>query len=468
MKKANLLLITFDQWRGDWANIYQPIIELPSIKRIGKKGWTAQRCYTSSPQCVPARLSMLSGLMPSKFGVTKNKDLTIPDDMPSMFREMQKNGWETSLVGKTHWSNHNVEHDLRDNIKLLKSVGFNQVVEIAGPRALQRVSCELTDEWKEVGVYENQIKDLQKRYANGRNKSAWTIRHTVLPSNLYPDIWVTERAIKEMDKLNTDKPWILWVSYVGPHEPFDTPKPWSGMNENTKFRNKPTSAHWINELKVECGIRKNHNSWKGKITQREIGGIRKDYADHCRLLDDQVGKLVDRIKTRDDYAKTAVLITADHGELLGDGNMLYKSTFLEGSVRVPLIYKPPKNHEKIRGRATKKPISMHKAIQSVLSSLENGGKLDQVVTKATNNDFVVSEYDEEIMIVKGYTKIVFDADGIPLWGTNTLRDPQEDVNILKSNSRFKSNILDDLESIKEIGGAALAARRDEGWIWRQL
>ena len=44
----------------------------------------------------------------------------------------------------------------------------------------------------------------------------------IFPNSLYPDLWITEKAIKKIKELPENNRWILWVSYVGPHEPFDT------------------------------------------------------------------------------------------------------------------------------------------------------------------------------------------------------------------------------------------------------
>ena len=44
-----------------------------------------------------------------------------------------------------------------------------------------------------------------------------------------------------------------------------------------------------------------------------------------------------------------MLATADHGDMLGDGGMLYKGSFLEGAIRVPFVYKPPGETAQERG-----------------------------------------------------------------------------------------------------------------------
>ena len=110
----NLLLITFDQMRSDWYAADNKFMDLPVLGELSKKGAIFNRCYTPSPQCVPARLSWLTGMMPSKIGVTKNLNCSITEDIPTLFRGLKEIGVETKIIGKTHWTAHHVEKDLRD------------------------------------------------------------------------------------------------------------------------------------------------------------------------------------------------------------------------------------------------------------------------------------------------------------------------------------------------------------------
>ena len=138
--KQNWLLITFDQWRGDW--LHQPWLNLPQIQKIAKEGWHLKRCYTSSPQCVPARVSWLTGETPKELGLTRNSPYTVSANANSFVRELRdKEGYYTSLLGKTHWTSHGTPGDLRENLPLLRSLGFDSAVEIAGSRALRHREC---------------------------------------------------------------------------------------------------------------------------------------------------------------------------------------------------------------------------------------------------------------------------------------------------------------------------------------
>ena len=242
--KTNLLIISFDQWRGDWGDMYDPVVDLPALKKLSDEGLTVRRCYTNSPQCVPARFSWITGLEPSQLGITENADVSLPLDCPSKIRELREKGWDTTIVGKTHWSSHYGNKDIRESSKLITQLGFNKMIEIPGPRALKNINCELTDDWEKEGWLLKQRENLKLRYEQHKTEEAWTSSETILPNHLYPDIWISEKAKEEIDKLPHNSPWLIWVSFVGPHEPFDTPSPWRGITTNEELPKPIQERKW--------------------------------------------------------------------------------------------------------------------------------------------------------------------------------------------------------------------------------
>ena len=247
---------------------------------------------------------------------SQNISCSITNKIPSIFREIQSKGWATELVGKTHWSSHEGEVDLRDTQDLIRQTGFNNVIEIAGPRALQRVRCTLTDKWQKEGFYDDYKSDLKKRYGKGRTRNAWTPKPSCLPNQLYPDIWIADQAVKSLERMNTSIPWLLWVSFVGPHEPFDTPREWAEIKSKKPPKHIGEKA-WISKLSDDIELKKNKIKWDGLISNRDIEEFRMDYANNISLLDDQVGKLIEALKEEKTH-KYRCLITSDHGEMLGD------------------------------------------------------------------------------------------------------------------------------------------------------
>ena len=436
---------------------------MPVLEKLSAEGWTATKCYTNSPQCVPARFSWLTGLEPSQLGITKNENVDLPEDAPSIIRWARKRGWYTELVGKTHWTKHQKGVDLNDNKQLLKKLGFDKTLEIAGPRALQHVSCPITEIWKQRDVYENHLEDMRKRYKGGRQPEAWKVRPSVLPNDLYPDIWIADQAIEKIGRLPTKRRWIMWVSFVGPHEPFDTPQPWHGIHSRKILPDAIKTPQWIIDLTEKCELKKQWKGWHGKLKDKEIKELRSDYADHLKLLDDQLSKLVNACKNRSDNNRIGIIVTSDHGEMLGDMNMLYKSTLLEQSLRVPFIYKGP-------GKSSRKMIyegelSLTKLFHQTIYNLEKGGKaIDLSKWASSLNDLVVSEFGEERVFIRNKRKICLDSKGCLLWGTKILKSDCQEIYYSKKEIRAKNKWKELLREAKEY----TEKTRSQNWVWRDL
>lgn len=462
---ANLLLISFDQWRGDWADPFFPVVNLPAVQELGKRSVVARRCYTSSPQCVPARLSWLTGLAPSQMGVTRNMVAEAPADAPSLFRELQQQGWYTELIGKSHWTNHRDPADLREKQTLIQSLGFDRVLEIAGPKALRHIRCALTDAWEQGGWLERYIEEMRQLYGPGQNKKAWAVRPSVLPDALYPDIWLTEKGLEALHRMPTQQPWLLWISFVGPHEPFDTPTRWRNTTPHP-VREPMPEGEWIAQLPAHCELYRTHQRWLGRLSRTDIQACRQDYACRLQLLDTQMKQLLDALAKRDDADKTAIAVTADHGEMLGDHNMLYKGTFLEASIRVPFQYCPPPRL-KNPPHAIKKPVGLTGLFTTMLKNLINGGAAETIVKTIKDTGHVCIEFGDEIMIIQNNRKLCHRLTGEALWATHLRLDPQEQINqlaihpqLLRQNKKWIN--------LANISKNELKKRQDTQWKWRNF
>ena len=461
---TNLLLISFDQWRGDWADPNAPVVSLPALEHLARHGWSASRCYTSSPHCVPARMSWLTGLEPSQLGVTRNADVSLPADAPSLVRDLRQRGWTTAVLGKTHWTSHFRSSDLRTNGPLLYQLGFDHACDVAGPRALRRVTCELTEAWRDAGILETQRADLQQRYGHGRSSAAWDVKPSLLPNPLYPDIWIAERGIEALQAMPHDQPWLLWISFVGPHEPFDTPMPWHGLHKANQLPHATPRPDWIADLPQTCELHKCAQSWRGLLSPGQIQACRMDYADHLRLLDDQLQRLLSTLQSRMDKERTAVLATADHGEMLGDSEMLYKGSFLEGAIRVPFIYKPPQGEPGALGASSNRPLPLTGLLRQVLGNLPSGGTIKPLQRWARRQTGAVVEFGAERLYIRGARKLCVSAEGQTLWATHIGKDPSEQRNQLLDLKPSQPRWM----RLIKWAEAEQLRRSSTTWIWRRL
>lgn len=447
--KQNILLITFDQWRGDWMG---DKIHLPVLLELEKSGKKYTRCYTPSPHCMPARFSILTGLHPSQMKVTENTRASIHEDAPSFARDLGANGWRTIVIGKTHFKSHDKPGNLNDDTKYLSKLGFSESIEIAGPRGLRRMECKLTNDWAERGYLEKQREDLEKRYKQGTRAEAFEVRATVLPLDLYPDIWIKNQALKKVETLQAEKPWFMWVSFVGPHEPFDTPYPWKGQTAKKDLPQLKKKCKWMHTINTNTNIHKNHKKWKKIIETIDLERCRMDYIDHLKLLDEQLGDIIGELKERGLYENTKIIITADHGEMMGDYEMMYKGTFLEPSIKVPMIVIDNHNKGK-KGKKERKPTMASQVIHQEIEACTTNTKPKSI---KESKDYVCIEYKDELCLHYGRKKIVGNIKNEEIIWAATSRDRR-----LRANENEMKLIRIDLRH-------ELAKRKRRSWVWRDL
>ena len=366
---------------------------------------------------MPARFSWLTGLRCSQIGVTRNGNYTLMGNSPSFARNLQNRGWHTAVIGKTHWCGHLKQQDLRDNLKTLRELGFDYADEIAGPRGLKNVRCRLTDEWEKAGLWQKQKDDLDSRYRSGKESDAWLVRPSILPNKLYPDIWVSSQAREYIKNLDTKKPWFLWISFVGPHEPFDTPYPWHGKHQPQNLPRPYKRKKWIRALNNEIELKKKAVKWTDKLKDEDIMQLRADYADHISLLDHEVGKIMDTLISNNKDINTAIAITSDHGDHLGDYGMLYKGSFMESSIRVPWIYIDPKKENRKR-LVSDTPMELAETFKLMSENIyQNAGNAKKLKESVGRKNVAIIEFGNEIVIIKGNKKVCFNEEGDILWAT---------------------------------------------------
>ena len=75
--------------------------------------------------------------------------------------------------------------------------------------------------------------------------------------------------------------------------------------------------------------------------RRRCARARRAYYGAISYVDDQIGRLIDVLRQTGRLDNTVVILTSDHGDMLGERGLWYKMSFFEGSVRVPLVVSAP-------------------------------------------------------------------------------------------------------------------------------
>jgi arylsulfatase A-like enzyme/Tfp pilus assembly protein PilF len=133
----------------------------------------------------------------------------------------------------------------------------------------------------------------------------------------------TRVARKWLDD-HKDRPFFFFVHFYDPHDPYEPPEPFASQ-------------------------------WKGDPYAGEVA-----FADHC------VGQVLEKLRQLGLYDSTLIVITGDHGEMLGEHGELNHGFFIyEGALRVPLVVRVPR--AAAAARQVDLPVSLIDIAPTVLS-----------------------------------------------------------------------------------------------------
>ncbi|RKU08803.1 hypothetical protein C6501_16085 [Candidatus Poribacteria bacterium] len=430
--KPNILLLMTDQQRWDAMGCSGGWVQTPNLDRIASEGVRFTNCVTTSPVCVPTRLSLATGLYPHNTGVWNNMKHTMSTETPTWMQAVRAAGYRTSLFGKTHLHPQG-NNDLREREGLLNAYGLDDVDEIGGPRASTSVKSHMTAMWKEKGLWDAYRADYKERFS--------TKPHMVRPSTLglenYADVYVGQQAKQYLKNYDRQEPWCCWVSFGGPHEPWDTPEPYSSMYDPNKM--PPPIPRPSTGNRLRGNLDNMMERMNPKFEEGEVGRLRADYAGNVTLIDAQIGEILEAIQERGELENTVIVHCSDHGEMNGDYGLIYKGNFLNGAVRIPLLVRTPETlKDAVPDRTCESPVEWID-IGPTLVELAGGelkhrqfGKslcptLDN--TETTHREFAISEISGEMMLLNQKWKIALNTDGKPYLLFDVQNDPDETNNL---------------------------------------
>jgi arylsulfatase A-like enzyme len=158
---------------------------------------------------------------------------------------------------------------------------------------------------------------------------------------------VTRNALSWL-RLNRRRPFFLWVHYIDPHVPYDSPdtpeEVWDRYSRGWPTRRE----YWYETMR----------SAPNEMRSRYQEFCRVMYAEEVRYADRWVGKFLEGLNAAADFDNCLVVISSDHGEELFDhGAFEHGHCLYEEVLRVPLLVKWPAVQSAGGGQAADKRIT---------------------------------------------------------------------------------------------------------------
>lgn len=392
--RPNFLFITTDQQRADHLGCYgNDIVQTPAIDGLAAKGVQFENFYVACPICMPNRVAILTGRMPSVNG-TRHNGIPLPLDAVTFVDILQAGGYHTGLVGKSHAQNitgHPVEN--RDifprNAKGTPSPPHLADV-FSTPRTGPAYEAELMPLWHQDPdradpplpyygydfvrfanghadhVQGHYTKWLAERSDNpdglrGQKNAlpapdlvapqAW---RTAMPEDLYPTSYIAETTRGFIDQHLEDRPedpFFVHCSFTDPHHPFTPPGRFFDMYNADDM---PLPASFVSidphEPSMLKKLREQHADGSAQVDgptpfcvdAKQTRQILALTYGMISMVDEAVAGLLNHLEEQGILDNTIVIFTSDHGDFMGDhGLMLKHGLHYEGVLRVPFIWSDP-------------------------------------------------------------------------------------------------------------------------------
>lgn len=349
--RPNLLVIMADQWRHDWLGAAGTVgVSTPNADALAARGMRFTSACTNAAVCVPARLSLATGLEPERLGTLDN-NAVLPSWQATYYQRLRDHGYRTGVVGKLDLAKSDSYNGRRGDRPAVFRWGFTHPVEAEGKmhagRAPKGRPLGPYGYWlEERGLFSRFTSDYAKRLGAMRGRSDGLrsrtgppyagddlYRDSVLPADAVEDHWIGQRAAEWVLDVPDDFPWHLFVSFVGPHDPFDPPAAWADRFRHAQVPDPVPPA--------TSGKPGNVSRGEWQLSGEQVVVARRQYSAAVALIDEQVGRILDAVEQRGFGENTVVALTSDHGEMLGDLGLFQKSVPYEAAMRVPLIIAGP-------------------------------------------------------------------------------------------------------------------------------
>ena len=338
--RPHILFLLTDQLRADCLGCAgHPMVQTPNIDCIASEGVRFTHAFTTSPICVPARMSIANGLYPHNSNMWQN-DAGMPLDADTYMKQLRQQGYQTCSIGKNHL--YFMEgQNLYDHTDSYHAIGFDYIEDMPGTWGCVDTTSIYTDYLAGLGLLDKLREYLRDLEAKPDEVRRFIAEPLPLPAEAYLDSFIGRRVEKYVDEYDRTEPSLVYVGFQGPHEPWDAPDIYSERYNPDDVPDpipELPPGDWLPERSLKYQRWAQYYQPKRPRAVKEIAA---SYFGKITQLDDAVGQILDAYRRKGWLDNTVVIFASDHGEMLGDLGRVSKSVCYDSAVRVPLIVRLP-------------------------------------------------------------------------------------------------------------------------------
>ena len=323
--KPNIVWIFSDdhayQAIGAYGGRFEKENLTPNIDSIARDGMLFERAYVGNSICAPSRATLLTGKHSHKNGKFDNRG-GFNHDQQQFQKILQKNGYQTAMIGKIHLSGAMQGFDYWEVLPGQGRYTNPQFITAEGKTEYKGHSTDIVTDralnWLKTGVDDSKPFMVMVHYkAPHRN---W------LPA---------ERIMKKFRKRTFPEPDSLFDDYEGRGE--------AAHKQDMSIEKTMTMK---SDLKVAPGSERAAYLEKNKLEGKELirwkyQAYMQDYLGCIAGVDENIGRILAYLKETGLDKNTVVMYSADQGFYLGEHGWFDKRFMYEESFRTPLLAKWP-------------------------------------------------------------------------------------------------------------------------------
>ncbi len=269
----NIIFYFTDQQRWDTCGCFgQPLDITPNLDALAREGVKFDNAFSPQPVCGPCRALFQTGKYPTETGCFRN-NIMLPAGVKTLGQYIEEAGYETAYIGKWH---------LASDGELEKPPTIDHTVT-AVPRELRG---GYTGFWRAADVLEFT--------SHGYDGFVFDEHDQRVDFKGYRADCINGMALEFLDGYTGEKPFFMTISQIEPHHQNDRKHYEGPEGSKERFKNFILPE----DLKALGG---------------NAAEEYPDYLGQCASLDENLGRLVAKLKEKGLYENTVILFASDHG-----------------------------------------------------------------------------------------------------------------------------------------------------------
>ncbi len=269
----NIIFYFTDQQRWDTCGCFgQPLDITPNLDALAREGVKFDNAFSPQPVCGPCRALFQTGKYPTETGCFRN-NIMLPAGVKTLGQYIEEAGYETAYIGKWH---------LASDGELEKPPAIDHTVT-AIPRELRG---GYTGFWRAADVLEFT--------SHGYDGFVFDENDQRVDFKGYRADCINDMALEFLDGYTGEKPFFMTISQIEPHH----------QNDRKHYEGPEGSKERFKDFVLPEDL-------------KALGGNAAeeypDYLGQCASLDENLGRLVAKLKEKGLYENTVILFASDHG-----------------------------------------------------------------------------------------------------------------------------------------------------------